>query len=72
MNPLASREVSMESLHKIALQAVERSVFLNEDQFSQTNGRDHPLSALSHGDFSVVSSFHNGVDLEECDAKEAR
>lgn len=29
--------------------------------------REHPLSALSHGDVSVVSSFHVGGDtFSEC------
>lgn len=27
---------------------------------------DHPLSALSNGDMSVVSSFHHGDAFSEC------
>ena len=30
------------------------------------SSREHPLSALSHGDVSVVSSFHVGDTFSEC------
>ncbi|XP_062547409.1 kinesin-like protein CG14535 [Armigeres subalbatus] len=80
MNPLGSREISHESIHRLCSRHVSRDnmsvhsqhsqnagmmdcgLQVTEDDIARTMGAEHPLSALSHGDVSVVSSFNVAGD----------
>ncbi|XP_055632342.1 kinesin-like protein CG14535 [Toxorhynchites rutilus septentrionalis] len=81
MDPLGSREISHESIHRLCSRHVSRDnmsihshnshnagmmdcgLQVTEDDIARTMGGEHPLSALSHGDVSVVSSFNVGGDV---------
>ncbi|XP_058450660.1 kinesin-like protein CG14535 isoform X3 [Malaya genurostris] len=80
MDPLGSREISHESIHRLCSRHVSRDnmsihshnshntgmmdcgLQVTEDDIARTMGGEHPLSALSHGELSVVSSFNVGGD----------
>ncbi|XP_058814838.1 kinesin-like protein CG14535 [Topomyia yanbarensis] len=82
MDPLGSREISHESIHRLCSRHVSRDnmsvhsshnshnagmmdcgLQVTEDDIARTMGGEHPLSALSHGELSVVSSFNVGGDV---------
>ncbi|XP_053692242.1 kinesin-like protein GA13060 [Sabethes cyaneus] len=81
MDPLGSREISHESIHRLCSRHVSRDnmsvhshnshnagmmdcgLQVTEDEIARTMGGEHPLSALSHGELSVVSSFNVGGDV---------
>ncbi|KAL5279541.1 KIF26B family protein [Megaselia abdita] len=77
IDPLGSREISHESLHRIISRHVSRESLamsahqqmmadygLKATEDDMING--HPLEALSHGDISVVSSFNIGDAFSDC------
>lgn len=82
IEPLGSREISHDSLHLVgsrhisqeslalaqqqSIEMMDCGLQVTEDDILRTMGSDHPLSALSNCDMSVVSSFHPGDAFSEC------
>ncbi|CAD7080007.1 unnamed protein product [Hermetia illucens] len=81
IEPLGSREISHESLHRIIsrhvsreslsvtqhnIQTIDCGLQVTEEEIAKTMGCEHPLAALSHGDVSVVSSFNIGDAFSDC------
>ncbi|XP_055710122.1 kinesin-like protein CG14535 isoform X2 [Phlebotomus papatasi] len=63
-----SRHISRENLPGV--QMMDCGLQVTEEEIARTMGSgigaDHPLSALSHGDMSIVSSFHVGDTFSDC------
>uniref|UniRef100_A0A1B0CNZ9 Kinesin motor domain-containing protein n=2 Tax=Lutzomyia longipalpis TaxID=7200 RepID=A0A1B0CNZ9_LUTLO len=63
-----SRHISRENLPSV--QMMDCGLQVTEEEIAKTMGSgigtDHPLSALSHGDMSIVSSFHVGDTFSDC------
>ncbi|CRK93263.1 CLUMA_CG006806, isoform A [Clunio marinus] len=69
IDPLSSREVSRHVSRESLCQNVmmmDCALQVSEDDIAKAMGGEHPLSALSNGDISVVSSFNVGDTFSEC------
>ncbi|KAG5676165.1 hypothetical protein PVAND_006014 [Polypedilum vanderplanki] len=67
IDPLGSREVSRHvSRESINVMMMDCALQVTEDDIAKAMGGEHPLSALSNGDISVVSSFNVGDTFSEC------
>ncbi|XP_031627233.1 kinesin-like protein CG14535 isoform X2 [Contarinia nasturtii] len=72
IEPLSSREISHDSIHLMCsrhvsrenlglnIQTIDCGLQVTEEEIAREMGRDHPLSALSHANMSVISSFRAG------------
>ncbi|XP_070497103.1 kinesin-like protein CG14535 isoform X4 [Chironomus tepperi] len=69
IEPLGSREVSRHVSRESLCQNImmmDCALQVTEDDIARAMGGEHPLSALSNGDISVVSSFNVGDTFSEC------
>lgn len=61
-----SRHISRESIRLVNVTTMDCGLQVTEEEIAKSMTNEHPLSALSHGDMSVVSSFHAGDTFSDC------